>query len=167
MRIERKIINPKERIYYFNQSFPLWGCCCRADESVLLKNIYDLDMAQELLLTADFLYIKSKDEESFDDLEAMALAEIDDYLNSNPQKIEAQSLYVEDKIKMLLRVVVAPFLQHDGGDIEFVSYQNEVLQVRFLGKCQGCPYAQRTLTERVAKNLMRYLPQIRDVGLVK
>ena len=41
---------------------------------------------------------------------------------------------------------IRPFLQRDGGDIEFVEYtKDNVVRVRLQGACQGCPGAQMTL----------------------
>ena len=67
---------------------------------------------------------------------------------------------------MILKFIIAPFLNKDGGDIEFVSLSNNIVSVKFLGKCNGCPYAMRTLKERVEKNLIRYIPKIREAILV-
>jgi len=41
---------------------------------------------------------------------------------------------------------IRPFLQRDGGDVEFVDYTPEkVVLVRLEGHCAGCPHAQMTV----------------------
>ena len=41
---------------------------------------------------------------------------------------------------------IRPFLQRDGGDVEFVDYTDEkVVLVRLEGHCAGCPHAQETV----------------------
>jgi len=41
---------------------------------------------------------------------------------------------------------VRPFLQRDGGDVEFVDYtEDKVVLVRLEGHCAGCPHAQATV----------------------
>lgn len=41
---------------------------------------------------------------------------------------------------------IRPFLQRDGGDVEFVDYtEDKVVLVRLQGHCAGCPHAQRTV----------------------
>ncbi len=41
---------------------------------------------------------------------------------------------------------VRPFLQRDGGDVEFVDYtEDKVVLVRLQGHCAGCPHAQMTI----------------------
>ncbi|MBR5598946.1 MAG: NifU family protein [Alphaproteobacteria bacterium] len=70
------------------------------------------------------------------------------------------------KITKILKLIIAPFLNKDGGDIEFSSYENNTVYVKFLGKCNGCPYAARTLKERVEKNLVSYLPEVKKAELI-
>lgn len=97
------------------------------------------------------MYLHSTEPGTAEDLETLALAEIDDYVPPADAVITAKEDYTETKIKIILKTIIAPFLQKDGGDIEFRSFDNGTAVVRFLGKCQGCPYAQRTLKERVEK----------------
>ena len=41
---------------------------------------------------------------------------------------------------------IRPFLQRDGGDVEFVDYtEDKVVLVRLQGHCAGCPHAQATV----------------------
>jgi Fe-S cluster biogenesis protein NfuA len=43
------------------------------------------------------------------------------------------------QIEEILNRTVRPGLMADGGDIELVSYENDVLVVNFQGACGGCP----------------------------
>ncbi len=56
-----------------------------------------------------------------------------------------------------------PHLQKDGGDVEFVDYEDGVLKVRLMGACRGCPYSQMTLANGIKKNLQQHFPQIQEV----
>ena len=41
---------------------------------------------------------------------------------------------------------IRPFLQRDGGDVEFVDYtEDKVVLVKLEGHCAGCPHAQQTV----------------------
>ena len=170
MKIEKKKISGDESLLYFSSPLPIIGTFYIKKNitaaNVLLDNIYKTNLAESALLTADFIYIKATDAQTFEDLELLTLAEIDDYCANTQPSQTADDNNMEDKIKIILKTVIAPFLQADGGDIEYVSYQDNILSVQFLGKCQGCPYAQKTLQNHVAKNLMHYLPQIREVKLL-
>ena len=49
---------------------------------------------------------------------------------------------------------VRPFLQRDGGDVEFVDYtEDKVVLVRLMGHCAGCPYAQMTIKNGIEEYL--------------
>lgn len=49
---------------------------------------------------------------------------------------------------------IRPSLQNDGGDIEFLKFENEKdVYVRLVGACAGCPMSQMTLKNGVEKYL--------------
>ncbi|MDO5331123.1 MAG: NifU family protein [Bacillota bacterium] len=53
---------------------------------------------------------------------------------------------------------VRPFLQRDGGDVEFVDYTPEkVVLVRLEGHCAGCPHAQATVKNGIENVLKEQL----------
>jgi Fe-S cluster biogenesis protein NfuA len=58
-----------------------------------------------------------------------------------------------------------PYLQKDGGDVEFVDYDIEsgILKVRLMGACRGCPYSQMTLAQGIKRTLKQNFPQLQDV----
>lgn len=56
-----------------------------------------------------------------------------------------------------------PALKMDGGDVEFVNFQDGVVQVRLLGACGGCPMATMTLVGFVEERLKQRVPDIRQV----
>ena len=170
MVIEEQNISDTEILLFFPAPLPIRGAFYLEKPSSttlpLLQNIADTQLAQTLLLTDDFLYLESTTPDSLDDLKTIALAEIDDY-TATPQTIQtAPEADTLNKIKIILKTIIAPFLQKDGGDIELVDYINGTVSVHFLGKCHGCPYAEKTLKNRVEKNLIRYIPEVREAVLV-
>ena len=48
---------------------------------------------------------------------------------------------------------IRPALQNDGGDIEFVKYDQDTknVHVKLKGACAGCPMSQLTLTNGVQR----------------
>lgn len=170
MVIEEKTLSSTETMFFFSTPLPIRGTFLYTktapENFLLLNNIAETTLADTLLLTADFIYIKSTTEDVLEDLKALTLAELDDYITALPPPQNAPETNIETKIKLILKTIVAPFLQKDGGDIEFVSYNSGTVNVHFLGKCHGCPYAEKTLKTRVEKNLLRYLPEIKEAILV-
>lgn len=69
---------------------------------------------------------------------------------------------MKEKIeKALAKIRVA--LQHDGGDIELVGFEEGVVKVRLKGACAGCPMSQMTLANFVEKELKAAVPGIKKV----
>ena len=54
---------------------------------------------------------------------------------------------------------IRPFLQRDGGDVEFVDYtEDKVVLVRLQGHCAGCPHAQATIKGGIEAILKEQFP---------
>lgn len=56
-----------------------------------------------------------------------------------------------------------PFLQRDGGDVEFVDYEEGTLTVRLMGACRGCPYSQMTLASGIKRTLQEKYPDLQEI----
>lgn len=56
-----------------------------------------------------------------------------------------------------------PYLQHDGGDIEFVKFTDGIVYVRMLGACAGCSLIDETLKEGVEQILIEEVPGVNEV----
>ena len=41
--------------------------------------------------------------------------------------------------------VLRPLLRGDGGEVEFVGYENKALTLRFRGECSKCPMLERCI----------------------
>ena len=54
-------------------------------------------------------------------------------------------------------------LKMDGGDIELVKVENNVVTVRLKGACAGCPFSQMTIRNFVEKELKKAIPEIEKV----
>ena len=74
---------------------------------------------------------------------------------------------MEQKIKDAL-AQIRPYLQRDGGDIEFVELtEDNVVKVRLQGHCAGCPGAQMTIKVVVERLLKESYPEINGVEAVQ
>jgi len=62
---------------------------------------------------------------------------------------------------------IRPFLQSDGGNIEFVSLEKDIVKVRLLGNCIGCSVNQMTLKNGVEMTIKKYVPTIKEVVSVE
>jgi Fe-S cluster biogenesis protein NfuA len=58
---------------------------------------------------------------------------------------------------------IRPALQSDGGDVELVEVEGNVVKVRLQGACKGCPMSQQTLKNGIEKFLMKEVPGVERV----
>ena len=73
---------------------------------------------------------------------------------------------MEEKIKEALEKI-RPYLQRDGGDVEFVEYTDEkTVKVRLQGHCAGCPMSQMTVKNGIERLLKDEYPEIAGVESV-
>jgi Fe-S cluster biogenesis protein NfuA len=57
-----------------------------------------------------------------------------------------------------------PFLQQDGGDIQFLELtEDKVVKVKLQGACGSCPHAKITLKNGVESTIKKYIPEIHSV----
>ena len=73
----------------------------------------------------------------------------------------------EDKIKLVKQTIekIRPYLQRDGGDVEFVSLEDDVVYVKVFGACVGCLSLNETLKDGVMALILDEVPGINDVRL--
>ncbi len=72
---------------------------------------------------------------------------------------------VEEKVKAVLEEVRTR-LQADGGDVEFVSFEDGVVNVRLKGACGGCPMATVTLKQGIESAVKKFVPEVKSVEKV-
>ena len=74
----------------------------------------------------------------------------------------------KDVIKAINKTLdkIRPFINRDGGDIEFVRFEEGIVYVKFLGACQNCSAVQDTLGNGVEVILMEEVPEVIAVRMV-
>ncbi|MBR3230132.1 MAG: NifU family protein [Bacilli bacterium] len=56
-----------------------------------------------------------------------------------------------------------PFLIGDGGDIEFVKYEDNIVYIKMLGACAGCSLIDYTLKDGVENAIKEEVPSVKEV----
>ena len=69
---------------------------------------------------------------------------------------------IEEQIKNVIHKL-RPYLQRDGGDIEYVDFRDGIVYVRMLGACAGCTMIDDTLKDGVEQILMEEVPGVLEV----
>lgn len=58
---------------------------------------------------------------------------------------------------------IRPFLNKDGGDIELVNVENNIVTVKLLGNCVQCSMSLSTMKFGVEQKIKEFAPEIIEV----
>lgn len=78
----------------------------------------------------------------------------------------SEMMKVEDKIKHVLNQTRG-FLQQDGGDIEFIKFEDGIVYVKMKGACSGCSAINATLYDGIESILLAEVPEVIGIEEVK
>ena len=56
-----------------------------------------------------------------------------------------------------------PFLINDGGNIEFVKYEDGIVYIKLLGSCKDCLMADNTIENMIQYTLSFEIPEVKKV----
>ena len=69
---------------------------------------------------------------------------------------------MEEKIKSLIEEI-RPYLNMDGGDIEFIKYEDKYVYVKLKGHCATCGVQDFTLKDFILNMLKSELEEIEGI----
>ena len=69
---------------------------------------------------------------------------------------------IENRIKEVINNL-RPYLNSDGGDIEFIKYEDNIIYVKLSGACSNCSLIDLTLSDGIEAVLMDEIPEIKGV----
>lgn len=72
-----------------------------------------------------------------------------------------------DEIKIIEDALdeLRPFLMNDGGNIEFVKYEDNIVYVNFQGACHHCPMKEITLKDSIEQLIKDKIKDVKEVRL--
>lgn len=73
---------------------------------------------------------------------------------------------VENRIKEIIEKI-RPYLNQDGGDVEFIKFENGICYVKLSGACAGCMFADMTLQNTVEEMIISEVPEVIKVMNIK
>ncbi len=68
----------------------------------------------------------------------------------------------EDKVKEIIDKL-RPFLISEGGNIEFVKYENNIVYIKMMGACANCEMLDLTLKEGIETSIISEIPEVKEV----
>ena len=73
-----------------------------------------------------------------------------------------EEITIEEQIESVLGVI-RPYLNRDGGDVEFLRFEDGIVYVRMFGACAGCMCLDANLNDGVREILVENIPGVVDV----
>lgn len=74
---------------------------------------------------------------------------------SKKEETELKIIALIDKIR--------PFLVSDGGNLEFVKYEDNIVYVRLMGACKDCAMIDITLKDGIEELIINEVPEVKEV----
>ena len=139
-----------------------------------VKNILNFDGVELVLISKNFMSVKKDEKTSWEILKPTIISSINDYFekNNRPMILKKNSISKKkpleenetiQQIKDVLETKVRPAVAKDGGDIQFISFNNGVVKVALKGSCSGCPSSVMTLKQGVQNLLCHYVKEVKSV----
>lgn len=77
---------------------------------------------------------------------------------------EQGAMTARDKIEAVLDSI-RPALRSDGGDVEFIDYDEEdgIVQLRLVGACGTCPVSTMTLKQGIERRIILAVPEVKGI----
>mgnify|MGYP004639768283 FL=1 len=69
---------------------------------------------------------------------------------------------MEEKIKKVIDEL-RPYLINDGGNIEFVKYENNIVYIKMMGACADCMMLDYTLKDGIEQAIKEEIPEVKEV----
>ena len=69
---------------------------------------------------------------------------------------------IEEKIIDLIDKI-RPLLMADGGNLEFIKFEDGICYVRLMGACAGCSLLDVTLKDGIESLICNEIPEVKEV----
>ena len=76
-------------------------------------------------------------------------------MSRNIQKEQEKIIEVIDQLR--------PFLVNDGGNIEFIKYEDDIVYIHMMGACANCQMLDLTLREGIGAAIKEEIPTVKEV----
>ena len=70
--------------------------------------------------------------------------------------------FQEEKIIEIIEKL-KPYLINDGGNIEFIKYEDNIVYIKMLGACANCQMLDLTLKEGIEAAIISEVPEVKGV----
>lgn len=139
--------------------------------SPLATRLFRIDGVSSVFLAGDFVSVTRDAGSDWSFLKPQVLAAImEHYLSglpvmegSNDEADNGLESEIVMQIRELMDTRVRPAVARDGGDIEFVKFEDGIVWLRMKGACSGCPSSTATLKMGIENMLKHFIPEVKSV----
>ena len=146
----------------------------QADPSPLAKTILGFPWAKQVFIFHNFITITKEKWVEWDTLTEPLMTLIQEYMDNQnvivsfekdtPSNAPSKTMSQTAKhIQKIIEKEIQPMVAMDGGFIEFSHYEKGHVYLRMKGACSGCPSAEWTLKEGIAKRLKQEISEIKKI----
>ena len=69
---------------------------------------------------------------------------------------------IENKIKEVIESI-KPYLIYEGGNIDFVKYEDNIVYIKLPGACANCQMIDVTLKDGIESTIKEEIPEVKEV----
>lgn len=151
-----------------------------AANSPFAQKLFRLSGVQGVFYGHDFISVTKADDKDWAILKPLILGLVMDHFSQADPKLFSDDAQKETahgdadlsnpiikKIVDLLDKRIRPAVAMDGGDIQFVDFQDGIVMLQMRGACAGCPSSTMTLKAGIENMLRHYVPEVVEVRAVQ
>lgn len=151
----------------------------QAIPSPLAVKLFDIKGVNRVFYGKNYVSVGKEELTDWTEIKPLVIDVICDYFTKNLELFDNKPVSEDTKIndndsstvaliKEIIAVRVRPVVQEDGGDIEYVRFdeQNGIVYLAMKGSCSGCPSSSVTLKNGIEKMLVYYVPDVKEVEAV-
>merc|ERR1740139_802519 len=149
--------------------------------SPMVKRIFSAEGIAKVFVGKDYISIGKSDDSKWEEIKMHVIDSInhhftkelplfdEDFILNSPNSIKDEDTLVVQEIKEILETRIRPFVQEDGGDIAFHSFDEDegLLLLELQGSCDGCPSSEVTLKSGIQNMLAHYIPEVKTVSAIQ
>lgn len=141
--------------------------------SPLADMLFKIDETCSVLLGSHFITVGKTIDVSWDEIRDKYVGAIEQFFKEgknvlNEVQMDHEKPHEDDDetvamIKEIIETRIRPAVQEDGGDIEFVGFEDGVVRVSLKGSCRTCDLSVFTLRDGVERMLKYYVNGVTSV----
>lgn len=142
--------------------------------SPLAARLFRVTGVGSVFLGSDFVSVTKAEDADWSYMKPQVLAAIMEHYLSGIPAVDESALNrssdiagieneVVRQICELIETRVRPAVARDGGDIEFVKFDEGIVWLRMKGACAGCPSSTATLKMGIENMLKHFVPEVLSV----